>query len=239
VHNQQPGVSPLPATTQQLVMGCQEKRPDNSHEPYCFELFQRAVRNKDQSCWAAIYEQYQKLIGHWLLEVLQEPALVQQETLDALVNEVYITFWRAYTVEKLAQAQGLQSVLAYLKACAGTTALQVRRKARQSQVEQEWDQRTVERDSAFSSANSNPARDLMDKAMAKRLWQLIDSVCINEQERIVARLSFVSNLKPNAILALYPEHFRSVEEIYTMRRNLKNRLARNADLRALWGESDE
>ncbi len=234
--DQQPGAQPLPATTEQLVAGCQEKRPDNSHEPYCFELFRRAIADKDQACWAAIYRQYQKLIGRWLLEILQDQASVQQEMLEPLVSEVYVAFWHAYTVEKLAQAQGLQSVLSYLKACAGTTALQVRRKAKKSVLETEWDQSAVDNDSAHTSASNRPEQALNRKLFAERLWQLVDSICLDEQERIVARLSFVSNLKPNAILERHPESFRSVEEIYTMRRNLKNRLARNPDLRALWGE---
>jgi hypothetical protein len=53
---------------------------------------------------------------------------------------------------------------------------------------------------------------------------------------VLARLSFISDLKPSEILERHPDLFTDVAEIYTMRRNLKNRLWRDKELQELWGE---
>jgi hypothetical protein len=193
---------------QQLVTGCQHTRPDNTHEPFCFELFRRAIAHQSDQCWAALYGQYQKLVGHWLLEFSKS----SQPPGDQML---------------------LGSILTYLKSCAATAVLQIRRKAARTVSTVAWEQLELETHSIPSSRASNPEQQVLTTVHAQHLWAIVDSVCSDERERILARLSFVSDLKPVAILELHPQLFSGVEEIYTIRRNLKNRLLRNEALRQM------
>jgi DNA-directed RNA polymerase specialized sigma24 family protein len=218
---------------QQLVTGCQHTRPDNTHEPFCFELFRRAIAHQSDQCWAALYGQYQKLVGHWLLEFSKSSQPPGNQMLEELVASTFAAFWRAFTAEKLQQAEGLGSILTYLKSCAATAVLQIRRKAARTVSTVAWEQLELETHSIPSSRASNPEQQVLTTVHAQHLWAIVDSVCSDERERILARLSFVSDLKPVAILELHPQLFSGVEEIYTIRRNLKNRLLRNEALRQM------
>lgn len=216
----------------QLLTGCQNTRPDNSHERFCFELFRRAIADKSDQCWAALYGQYQKLVGHWLLEFSKSSQLPGDQTLEELIASAFASFWRAFTAEKLQQAEGLGSVLTYLKSCAATTVLQIRRKAARSLPAVAWEELETETQ-VVSSSSANPEQQVLTTMNAQQLWSIVDKVCSDEREQIIARLSFVSDLKPVAILELHPQLFSGVEEIYTIRRNLKNRLLRNEALRQM------
>ena len=225
----------------QLLARCRNTQPDNSHERFCFELFRGAIIRQNQHCWALIYEQYQKLVFRWALDVLQSSGLAekQPDTLpETFVVEAFATFWRAYTVAKLESADGIASVLSYLKSCVVTTVLQARRQAQRRLVQAEWDESAVD-PQATADALTEPEKQLLHENYAAQLWQLVDANCHDEAERIVARLSFVADLKPHAILARHPDLFSDVAQIYTMRRNLKNRLSRNEALRLLGKEGAE
>lgn len=220
-------------TVGQLLTGCQNTRPDNTHEPFCFELFRRAIVDKSDSCWAALYGQYQKLVGHWLLEFSKSSQLPGELSLEEMVASTFAAFWRAFTADKLQQADGLGSILTYLKSCAATTVLQIRRKAAKTLPVIAWEQLEAETQVVTSNSTNSPEQQVLTAVNAQQLWALVDSCCSDERERILARLSFVSDLKPVAILELHPQLFSGVEEIYTIRRNLKNRLLRNEALRQM------
>jgi hypothetical protein len=86
-------------------------------------------------------------------------------------------------------------------------------------------------------SGSHPEEQYLATMWQEKLWQVVNRCCYDERERVLARLSFVSDLKPSEILDRHPDLFADVAEIYTLRRNLKNRLWRDKDLQELWGES--
>ena len=61
---------------------------------------------------------------------------------------------------------------------------------------------------------------------------LVDSCCSDPREHVLARLSFVCDLTPAMIISLLPHEFEDVQEIYRLRRNLRNRLMRNPELQS-------
>ena len=65
---------------------------------------------------------------------------------------------------------------------------------------------------------------------ANALWQIVDETCHDEREQLVARLSFVANLKPRRIIERYPQLFDSEDSLYKLRKNLLKRLRRNPQL---------
>jgi hypothetical protein len=153
-----------------------------------------------------------------------------------MVLDAFTAFWRAFRPEQLQKASGLGSVLSYLKSCVATTVLQVKRKLENKQIMATWEE--IDVDSRLAAAGHLPTVEqaAVQNMDAERLWSAVDSCCLDEKDRIIARLSLVADLKPRSILEHYPHLFSDVTEIYTIRRNLKNRLERNETLRAWWGE---
>ena len=73
---------------------------------------------------------------------------------------------------------------------------------------------------------------------AQRLWQIIRQACRDDNELLVAEFNFSMGLKPADIVARYPDVFPNVDEVYSLLRNLRNRLRRNSELRQLWTKTD-
>ncbi|MCE7984720.1 MAG: sigma-70 family RNA polymerase sigma factor [Caldilinea sp. CFX5] len=224
-------------TPGELAAGCRQVKPDAGHEPYCFELFRRAILQKSEQCWSALYAQYSKLVVHWIGHFARQHAPLLTTPTEDLVTDAFTAFWRAYTPEKLGKATGLAPVLSYLRDCAVTAVLQAKRREERRIKQAAWDQEGMETTPDHQPTHSHPEQRLMVTIWQEKLWQAVHRCCHDERERILARLSFVSDLKPSEILERHPDLFADVAEIYTMRRNLKNRLWRDKELQELWGES--
>ena len=230
--------SPMPAkfTPEQLAENCRQSRPDNSHEPFCFELFRRAIVEKSEQCWSAVYQQYKKLVYGWIIQFAKSSEQIGAISSEEMVLDAFTAFWRAYTPEKLKNADRLASVLAYLKSCAATSVLQARRKAESIALETAWNDGVVESEMMTAQAQAGAESTVLQQISTDRLWDIVEHCCHNEKDRIIARLSLVANLKPRVILEHHPELFTDVAEIYMLGRNLKQRLSRDEALRDLWGE---
>lgn len=224
-------------TLEQLANGCRQIKSDNSHEPYCFELFRRAIIDKSELCWSALYAQYSKLVVHWVDAFRKSSAPHLTTPIEDLVMDAFTAFWRAFTVEKLSNAGHLAQVLSYLKSCSATAVLQAKRREEHQVKHHMWDQATTEAALDGQRNGNHPEEQYLATMWQEKLWQVVNRCCYDERERVLARLSFVSDLKPSEILDRHPELFADVAEIYTLRRNLKNRLWRDKDLQELWGES--
>lgn len=224
-------------TPGQLADGCRQTKPDNTHEPYCFELFRRAIVEKSERCWSALYGQYSPLVAHWISEFITRRAPLLEAPVEELVTAALTAFWRAFTTEKLTKAQRLADVLSYLKSCCVTTVLLAKRREEGEVKTDPWKADLVDSAVVDHEISRRPDQMLMAKIWQEKLWQIVNRCCHNERERLLARLSFVSDLKPSEILERHPDQFANVAEIYTMRRNLKNRLERDQELQEMWGES--
>jgi RNA polymerase sigma factor (sigma-70 family) len=223
-------------TPGELAAGCRQVKTDAAHEPYCFELFRRAILQKSEHCWSALYAQYSKLVVHWVSQCTKQNAPLLETPTEDLVADAFTAFWRAFTAEKLGQAERLAQVLSYLRACTATAVLQAKRREDRRIKQATWDQDTLDAMPDPQPTNSRPEQLLMTTLWQEKLWQIVNRCCHDERERVLARLSFISDLKPSEILEHHPDLFVDVAEIYTMRRNLKNRLWRDKELQELWGE---
>lgn len=225
------GLTPL-----QLQNNCQHTQASQAHEPFCFELFRRAIVEKDELCWAAIYQQYQRLVYSWIVQFAHTEATVGDVSIEEMVLETFATFWRAFTPDKLQNAERLASILAYLKACATTAVLQAQRKLESFVLETEWDDILVESQLGALHLTIHTDDGLLRQIHAEHLWAIVERCCNDEKDRIIARLCLSANLKPRLVLEHYPTLFTDITEIYMLNRNLKNRLGRDKQLLEIWGE---
>ena len=214
----------------QLLEGCRRRSADGSHERFCFELFRRALVDDDQSCWDAIYGQYQNLIHGWILKVTSGHYAVGIMTIEDIGQDARRAFKRSYTAEKLALADGVGSVLKYLKSTVISATQLAQQKASKELLQDEWVSEVVDMHRGESPEHQSPESAVLGAMESDALWQVIDDACHDEREQLVARLSFVSNLTPRRMMALHPDVFDDEESIYKLRKNLVKRLRRNAQL---------
>ncbi len=209
-------------TPLQLSTSCQNRRPDASHEPFCFELFRRAIVEKCAICWSRLYEQYYALVRYWVSRLGES----DPDFTEDLCQDTFRTFWTFYTPEKLSVAGGLSDVLAYLKSCTVSTVAQARRRANRRIEETPWDDTALEAYVPAQSAEVEALRHLS----AEQIWDAITECCKDERERILARWLLLADMKPRDLVEQFPQHFPTTAEVYQTKRNLLGRLQRNQTL---------
>ena len=104
-------------TVEDLQARCRQRSPgSNAHEEYCFELFRRAIVEKDNACWTAIYTQYEGLVMHWFKEQVPE-GRIGDVPVSQMLTYPFEKLWRFFEAPKLAAARSLGSLLDYLHSC--------------------------------------------------------------------------------------------------------------------------
>ena len=78
-----------------------------------------------------------------------------------------------------------------------------------------------------------PEEGYLRQESAARLWELVRARLADEKEVVVVHALFVLGLKPAAIQARWRERFPDTREIYRIRQNVLERLARDPTLREL------
>lgn len=214
------------ASVAELAGACREEtakfaRREPSRDSFCFELLRRALVERDEAAWAAVYAQYQGLVLGW---IRRHPAVATVAE-DELywVNRTFERFWSALRAERFAAFHGLAALLRYLKLCAQSSLLdEVRARAR-AQVEE-----LVE-----AQSPTNPEALTLGELGREELWRIVAATAGDEQERLVARLCFALDLKPREVYERYPDRYAGVADVYRVKRNLLERLRRSPEIRAL------
>ena len=188
---------------------------------YGFELFRRAVRNKDESALEVVITQYQPLVARWVDKYPGFP-LLNEEAQD-FIAQAFERFWASFTPAKFDKSQNLAAVLRYLKMCVHGTMTDAWRKFRRIRLEQEMRDEEQE----FSQSESTPEDFLQND----EFWQLIKKKSKNLKEYTVVYASFSLALSPREILAEYPDLFRDIKEIYQHKANLLDRLERDDEIK--------
>lgn len=217
---------------QQLLAGCRNVKVDKSHEAFCLELFRRAVVGKSQECWAALYEQYVKLVYFWTIEYAKRKTAVGSSSIEDLVQETFTTFWRAYSPSHFAKAAALGSVLKFLKSCAWSSVQHAVRKVKAQQE----DDRDISNDEVAIVPVAQPMfteQQILTNVAVEELWQAVEACCNNESEKKIARLRFVEGLKPKEIMVRHPDLVQTENEVYKLLRNIKDRMDRNLYIQEL------
>lgn len=217
----------------ELSEGCKAVKADKSNEPFCFELFRRAIIDSDNLAWSAVYAQYHKLVYSWVVKATGPSKDISINSPEDFVIDTFSKFWNAFSDEHLARSENnLSFILAYLKRCAVTRVGEARRKQARRVIDVQWES------VAYAEAEKKQANTIdfiLDELGQEAIWHEIEQSCTDELDLIVARLGIVSNLKPKKILELHPDSFTTVREIYDRRRNLRDRLQRNPQLQSLLG----
>ena len=186
------------------------------------ELFRRAIVEGDQGAWETLCARYQGLVRAWLRR--HPAARLADEAEDYLVNRTFERFWRSVGPERFDTFEGVQSLFCYLKLCAQSVVLD---EARARAKHQALQLKGWEQVGGFEDA-------VAERAAARALWHTIGTVVRDESELLVARLSFIQGLKPREIHERYPERYAIIADVYRIKRNLLDRLRRDATIRSAY-----
>ena len=199
-------------------------RGQDSRDSYALELLRRALNEDDVEAWAAFTSQYRRIV----LALIRRHAYdrVSGEDEAYWIDRSMERFWRAIRERGLERFQTLGAVIQYLKLCAHSVLIDEIR-ARSAVVMTSLDDATFE----FARSDDMEAGVLGD-LVARDLWGVIASELHGECERVVARLSFVSGLSPREIHERRPDCCPNVADVYRIKRNLLERLRRNARIQA-------
>ncbi|MGE5251434.1 MAG: RNA polymerase sigma factor [Bacteroidota bacterium] len=204
-----------------------------SHDPrYCFELFRRAIGERDQSAWELVCIQYQPMVSGW---VRQHPAFESSgEQVEYFVNGAFARIAGNLTPDKFRSFSDLGYLLRYLKMCVHSVIVDYIRSAERAP------QHASIEDLAVEPKTPGPAIEdqVADSLDSQALWQWISDRLRDEKERLVVQGIFVLALKPGELYDYYPAAFTSVEEIYQIKQNVLARLRRDPDAKSFLGTHD-
>jgi DNA-directed RNA polymerase specialized sigma24 family protein len=187
------------------------------------ELFRRAIVDGDEIAWAEGMTRYRGLLVAWAKRCAASAAI--GEPSDDIADRAFSRAWAALSPARFEQFPNLASVLAYLRACVTTAVIDCARS-----------QRSAERLAQAIEVDDVATPEQLAMALVDRqeLWKIVNGTIQNEQDRVILIESFVYGQPPRAILMRYPQLFADVGEVYSIKRNLFERLKRCAALQEIY-----
>lgn len=197
-----------------------------SHDTrFSYELFRRALVERNEAAWEHLYRHYSGLVEGW---VRRSGAFNSSgESSEYFVVGAFTKFWRAVSPERFASFPTLAALLHYLQLCATSVVID-------SVRAQSWSEMLPEETMMVQhTPQYSPDEEAMNRVHREEFWKFIDTQLNNETERVVVYSSFVLGLAPRAIYARYQGLFSSVNDVYNVKRNVLGRLSRNPQLRQM------
>lgn len=197
---------------------------------YCYELFRRAIALHDQDAWELIMAQYQRLMQSW---VARHPQFnTTGETVDYFVNGACAKLCTRITPERFDNFPDVRSILRYLQMCLHSSVTDYMRQHAVVTVEFGEDALAEERMMAVADTSGQDA-------MRAEFWNAVNARLKDSRERLVIRGLFVYGMKPAELLGRHPKAFRDVKEIYSIRENVMDRLARDPQLKSFADQGEQ
>ncbi len=203
-------------------------RQKPSDPRFCFEIFRRAILERNERAWSLIYQQFSPLVSRWV----QAHAAFQDsgEEVQYFVNRAFDRMWTAVTPEKFERYTELNALLRYMQMCVHSAIIdQFRKKTHTELTLQAAEAQTGGAPRAGLEAH------VIDRLQGQVLWEEITRRLKNEKERLVIYASFVLALKAREIFEEHKDDFEDIREIYLIKQNVLARLRRDQALKTLFG----
>lgn len=197
----------------------------NHDTRYSYELFRRALVERNDVAWELLYTHYSALVESW---VRRTSAFTSSgESSEFFVVGAFTKFWRAVTPDRFNTFPNLAALLQYLQLCASSVVIDSVRSHSWSEMLPE------EAATPEQMPTSSPDEEAIDRVSSVEFWQIVDGLLNDEGERAVVYGSFVLGMTPRAIAAHYKSVFASVNDVYNVKRNVLSRLGRNEQIREM------
>jgi DNA-directed RNA polymerase specialized sigma24 family protein len=189
-----------------------------------YDLFRRAIEQRDADAWADISRHYRGLLAAWAAQSSALGLIAEQP--EDIADQAFARAWAALSSARFSGFPHIASLLAYLRTCVRATVIDHAR-------EQAGQLRAVQ-SIASAGVSAAPEQAVLAELDRTEIWRLIVQMTSNPQEQIIVRESLVDALPPRAIQARHPDIFADVIQVYRVKRNLVNRFQRNRELQQLW-----
>jgi hypothetical protein len=194
------------------------RRKEHSNDQYCLEILRRAVIGRDNEAWTVLRRQFNESVRLWMSRHPHREAALRHEDEQSYIDDAFRRFWQAVSDQKLVFSS-LAAALSYLHLCLNCTIMDTLRAYSRPKEEPIPDY-------GQSSADEPTVEDFYHE---NELWEIIQHILPGDKERRVAYLHFHCNLKPREIVRLCPDEFKNEDEVYRLKRNIMERVLRNAD----------
>ena len=190
----------------------------------CYDLFRRAIEQRDADAWADIGRHYRGLLAAWAAQSSARSLIAEPP--EDIADQAFARAWAALSSAQFSAFPHIASLLAYLRTCVRATVIDHAR-------EQAGQLRAVH-SIECTGVSAAPEQEVLEELDRTELWRLIIDMTNNPQEQIIVRESLVHALPPRAIQTRHPDMFADVMQVYRVKRNLINRFQRNRELQRLW-----
>jgi DNA-directed RNA polymerase specialized sigma24 family protein len=205
-----------------LVEQCQQeiqayRRGEPFHEVYGLELLHRATIRGDQVAWQGVQQCLGQMVRGWLRCHPSRAAACRWESEENYVALTFERFWQATTQQKMA-FETFAGALTYLRASLNGVILDTLRAY----------SRPKEVPLSEAEEPGEPYKE-EDQTESSEFWEILQTMLPNEREQRLAYLLYHCGLKPREVVRFCPQEWNDIQEIYRRRRNIVDRLLRNAD----------
>ena len=192
------------------------RRREESDDSYGLEILRRAIVLRDNAAWTVLQLHFSENVRQWLRGHAYRSIALHYESEQTYVDDTFRRFWQAVS-DKSLQFATLAGALSYLRLCLHCAIMDTLRAYARANVERLPD---------FGHPDEPQVEDQYQE---DDLWEVIRSILPSGREQRVAYLHFHCNLKPREIIRFCPGEFKNEEEIYRLKRNIVERILRNAD----------
>lgn len=193
------------------------QRGESSNDLYGIELFRRGLKRLDPLAWEAVQQRFSDVMYAWLYQHPMRHVACRFDSEENYVAQAFARFWQATAGNQKIEFVTLAAILRYLRASLNGTILDALR--------------AYSRPREMPLPEPGAAEGLFgdEQDDSHELWEAIQSVLPDKRQQRVAYLLFHCHLKPRQVVQFCPDEFSDVGEIYRVRRNIFERLLRNAD----------
>jgi len=191
------------------------------HDAY--ELFRRAVIDRDAHAWGEATSGYRVMIAGWARR--SQAAEISGERNEDLADEALVRAWKELSPERFAKIPSQAALLAYLRACLASTAIDAGRT------------RALKSDRSEYDYGTPLELELAGHMSRAELWQLTLRIAASDAERLVLYDRFVLGLPSLAIQQRHPAVFPELRNVYETIRSLSEQLRRSQELRRSVGDN--
>ncbi|MDB4895851.1 MAG: hypothetical protein JWN15_2113 [Firmicutes bacterium] len=187
-------------------------------------LLYGALSTRDENAWAEAWHVWLPRVATW---VRCHPQFgYTGEDVNYFVGRAFEKLWQAVEPEKLERFETPAHLLHYLKLCVHSAIVNHLRPDRNSPFQAT----PAEEMGAFPDPAPGVEATVLDQLRRDQLWTIVASHAQTDRERVIIQTALVDGMKPRDIAVRYRGLFGGVQEVYTCKRNLLERLMRDARL---------
>jgi len=201
---------------------------------HCYEIFRRAIVEKNEEAWGTIMEQYQPQVSRW---VERHPKIrLFSEEPDFFVNRIFEKFWRTnLSAKEFSRFPNVKSLMAYLKTIVASVLTDYWRVQERKPIEY-----LAELSRSGPPPQSSRVEDMVvNRMQRRRFWEHVGQHLTDKIEYQVVYEFFILGLKPAEIFRHTPQAFRNVQEVYKIKARAIIRLSQIVDLFSYFADNSE